>query len=89
MRLAFEKASATRGVTSDIFFRNLEQRLDNVVYRMGFARSRTEARQIVRRNHILVNGKRLNIPSARVAVGDVVAVAERSRSMPVLLTFRS
>jgi small subunit ribosomal protein S4 len=83
MRLAFEGAAATRGVTPDIFFRNLEQRLDNVVYRMGFARSRTEARQIVRHNHILVNGKRLNIPSARLAVGDVVAVVEKSRTMPV------
>jgi small subunit ribosomal protein S4 len=83
MRLTFEKASATRGVVSDMFFRNLEQRLDNVVYRMGFARSRTEARQIVRHNHILVNGKRLNIPSANIVVGDVVAVSEKSRSMPV------
>lgn len=83
MRLTFEKASATRGVTSEVFFRNLEQRLDNVVYRMGFARSRSEARQIVRHNHILVNGKRVNIPSAKLAIGDVVSVTEKSRTMPV------
>ena len=83
MRNTFEKASADRGITPDVFFRKLEQRLDNVVYRMGFARSRTEARQIVRHNHILVNGKRVNIPSAAVDTGDLVAVSEKSRTMPV------
>jgi small subunit ribosomal protein S4 len=83
MRIQFRKASAQRGVASDIFFRNLEQRLDNVVYRMGFARSRTEARQIVRHNHILVNGSRVNMPGANVAIGDVVLVSEKSRSMGV------
>ena len=79
-RLTFEKSAAERGVTSDIFFRNLELRLDNVVYRMGFSRSRNEGRQVVRHNHILVNGERCNIPSARLKVGDVVTVAEASRS---------
>jgi small subunit ribosomal protein S4 len=79
-RLTFEKAIAERGVTSDIFFRNLETRLDNVVYRMGFARSRSEARQVVRHNHILVNGKRCNIPSAKLAVGDEVRVVDKSKS---------
>ena len=81
-RLTFEKSIAERGVTSDIFFRNLETRLDNVVYRMGFARSRNEARQVVRHNHVLVNGKRCNIPSARLAVGDVVGLAEKSVKKP-------
>lgn len=83
MRIQFDKAASQRGVASDLFFRNLEQRLDNVVYRMGFARSRTEARQIVRHNHILVNGKRVNMPGANVAVGDVVSVTEKSRQMGV------
>lgn len=77
-RLTFDKSIAERGVTSDIFFRNLETRLDNVVYRMGFARSRNEARQVVRHNHVLVNGKRCNIPSANLEVGDTVALAEKS-----------
>jgi len=77
-RLTFAKSSAERGVTSEIFFRNLETRLDNVVYRMGFARSRNEARQVIRHNHLLVNGKRCNIPSARLKVGDEVALAAKS-----------
>lgn len=77
-RLFFERSTAERGVTSDIFFRNLELRLDNVVYRMGFARSRGEARQVVRHNHVLVNGKRCNIPSARLTVGDEVNLANKS-----------
>jgi small subunit ribosomal protein S4 len=81
MRLQFDRASSQRGVASDIFFRNLEQRLDNVVYRMGLARSRNEARQIVRHNHILVNGKRVNMPGANVALGDVVSVKESSKKL--------
>ncbi len=80
-RTTFEKSAAERGVTSDIFFKNLELRLDNVVYRMGFSRSRNEGRQVVRHNHILVNGERCNIPSAKLKVGDVVTVAEGSRSV--------
>lgn len=83
MRIQFDKAAAQRGVASDIFFRNLEQRLDNVIYRMGFARSRTEARQIVRHNHILVNGKRVNMPGASMSVGDVITISEKSRQMGV------
>jgi small subunit ribosomal protein S4 len=82
LRLSFDRAATERGVTSDIMFRNLEQRLDNVVFRMGFARSRNEARQIVRHNHILINGKRVNMPGANVKVGDMVSVREKSRSMP-------
>ncbi len=79
-RLTFEHSVLERGVTSEIFFRNLELRLDNVVFRMGFSRSRNEGRQVVRHNHVLVNGKRCNIPSARLKVGDVVTVAEKSQS---------
>lgn len=78
-RNTFEKSAAERGVTADIFFRNLELRLDNVVYRMGFSRSRTEGRQVVRHNHILVNGKRCNIPSAKLKVGDEVRLATPSQ----------
>ena len=82
LRLQFYRAASERGVTSDILFRNLEQRLDNVVFRMGFARSRSEARQIVRHNHILLNGKRVNMPGSNVDVGDTVAVVEKSRFSP-------
>lgn len=80
-RNSFEKAAAERGITSEIFFQRLEMRLDNVVYRMGFASSRQDAKQVVRHNHILVNGKRLNIPSAVLRMGDVVSVAEKSRKI--------
>lgn len=79
-RLYFRRASSERGVTGDIFFRKLETRLDNVVFRMGFARSRNEARQVVRHNHVLVNGKRCNIPSANMNVGDEVSLAAKSKS---------
>jgi small subunit ribosomal protein S4 len=81
MRIQFDRAATKRGVTSDIFFRNLEQRLDNVVYRMGFARSRSEARQLVRHNHIIVNGSRVNMPGANVDVGDLVSIKENSRKL--------
>ncbi len=80
-RTEFDKAAQTKGVTADIFFRNLELRLDNAVFRMGFATSRNDARQVVRHNHILVNGKRLNIPSAKLKVGDEVSLAEKSKPM--------
>lgn len=80
-RLTFDRSAAERGVTADIFFRNLETRLDNVVYRMGFARSRSEARQVVRHNHVLVNGKRCNIPSAKLAVGDEVKLVDSTPAM--------
>ena len=56
-------------------------RLDNVVYRLGYGRSRTEARQVVRHNHILVNGKKVNIPSYQIKVGDVVQIKEDSKSI--------
>jgi small subunit ribosomal protein S4 len=79
LRNLFAKSDKERGVTSETFFRNLELRLDNVVYRMGFARSRNEAKQVVRHNHILVNGKRCNIPSAAVYVGDEVSLAPASQ----------
>ncbi len=78
-RLFFRRSALERGVTGDIFFRKLETRLDNVVFRMGFARSRNEARQVVRHNHVLVNGKRCNIPSAIMAVGDEISLTAKSK----------
>ena len=77
-RNLFQKAAQEKGITSEKFFNKLEKRLDNVVYRMGFACSRQEAKQIVRHNHVQVNGKRVNIPSAQVRVGDQVKIVEKS-----------
>lgn len=74
----FEEASRKQGKTGDNLMTILELRLDNVIYRAGFARSRTEARQIVRHNHIEVNGKKVNIPSYEVKAGDVVTLKEKS-----------
>ena len=79
-RSLFASSDKRKGITSENFFNSLELRLDNVVYRMGFARSRNEARQLVSHKHILVNGKRCNIPSAVVSVGDEVTVKEKSRT---------
>ena len=77
-RNIFEKAAKMRGETADVFFSRLELRLDNAVYRMGFASTRQDSKQIVRHNHILVNGKRVNMPGYTLEVGDVVSVIERS-----------
>ena len=77
----FEKASKQKGITGENLLRLLEIRLDNVVYRAGFGRSRTEARQVVRHNHIEVNGKKVNIPSYQVKVGDVITVKEQSKGI--------
>jgi small subunit ribosomal protein S4 len=79
-RTMFQAAAKKRGVTAEIFFKDLELRLDNVVFRMGFARSRNEARQVVRHSHILVNGKRCNIPSATMSVGDEITLKPKSQS---------
>jgi small subunit ribosomal protein S4 len=69
------------GVTGDNLLRLLEMRLDNVMYRMGFGRSRTEARQVVRHNLVTVNGKKVNIPSYQVKVGDVLQIRDKSKSL--------
>ncbi|HEY5636139.1 MAG TPA: 30S ribosomal protein S4 [Burkholderiales bacterium] len=79
-RKTYAEASRSRGVTGERLLQLLETRLDNVAYRMGFGASRGEARQVVRHNAILVNGKRVNIPSYQVRAGDVIEVAERSKS---------
>jgi small subunit ribosomal protein S4 len=78
----FEKAAAMKGVTGENLLVLLEQRLDNVVYRLGLAPSRAAARQLVRHGHILVSGRRVNIPSYQVTPGQEVAVAERSKNLP-------
>lgn len=79
-------ASAQKGITGENLLRLLESRLDNVVYRLGFAKSRDEARQVVRHGHITVNGHRVNIPSYRVRPGEVVAVAAKSKDLLVIKT---
>lgn len=80
----YEMASRQQGVTGENLLRILESRLDNVVYRFGFAKSRAEARQQVRHGHIYVNGRRVNIPSYRVRPGDLVSVAPKARDMLVI-----
>ena len=76
----FAKADKQKGITGENLLVMLERRMDNVVYRLGFTDSRTQARQLVRHGHILVNGKRLDIPSALVKVGDVISIAPASAS---------
>ncbi len=80
-RRYFETAERLRGITGENLLLLLEQRLDNMVYRMGFATSRAEARQLVRHGHFQVNGKKVDIPSFRVKVGQAVTVRERSRTV--------
>ncbi len=79
-RLTYKAASQKKGVTGENLLQMLESRLDSVAYRMGFGASRTEARQVVRHNGILVNGKRVNIPSYQVKPGDVVEVAAHAKN---------
>ncbi len=77
-RLTFERAKRTRGVTGEIFMQLLETRLDNVVYLLGFARTRKAARQFVCHGHVQVNGRKVDIPSFECVPGDVVEVRDRS-----------
>src|SRR5208337_1250017 len=78
-RSYFEKAAAMKGITGENLLLMLERRLDNVVYRMGLATSRAEARQLVRHGHIQVAGRNVNIPSFQVSAGQEISVRERSR----------
>jgi len=80
----YELASRQPGITGENLLILLETRLDNVVYRLGFAKSRAEARQLVRHGHIVVNGKRLDIPSAHVREGDLVGVAPKAKDLLVI-----
>ena len=79
-RLTFERAKRQRGVAGEIFMRLLELRLDNIVYQLGFARSRAAARQFVNHGHVQVNGKKVDIPSFTCQPGDVIEVRERTSS---------
>ena len=80
----YKKAKSMEGVTGENLMRILESRLDNVVFRLGFARTRKEARQLVSHGHIQVNGRRVDIPSFRVKAGDLVAVAPKSKDLLVI-----
>ena len=77
----YDKAMKLDGITGDNLMSILESRLDNVVFRLGFARTRKEARQTVRHGHITVNGKRVDIPSYRVKAGDVVAASSKAKDL--------
>ena len=81
-RKYFDIAVKKQGVTGENLLILLETRLDNIAYRMGLAESRAQARQLVRHGHVTVNGKKVNIPSYLVKVGDVIAVREKSRNLP-------
>jgi small subunit ribosomal protein S4 len=81
-RRYFDLAERQQGITGENLLRLLETRLDNVVYRLGFAQSRAEARQLVRHGHFTVNGKRVNIPSYHIRTEDEIAVQEKSRELP-------
>jgi len=83
-RLYYKEADRRTGVTGEILMQMLELRLDNLVYRMGFAPSRASARQLVRHRHFSVNGRTVDIPSYQVRPGDVIAVREKSRKVAVI-----
>ncbi len=83
-RRYYYRAEKQKGITGTNLLLLLECRLDNMVYRMGFASSRNQARQLIRHNHILVNNRRVNIPSYQVKVGDVVEIRESSRKTPAV-----
>jgi small subunit ribosomal protein S4 len=87
-RSAYEKAAAAKGITGENLMSSLERRLDSVIYRMGFGTSRAQARQVVRHGHVDVNGRKCNIPSAVVKVGDTVSIRESSKNNPTVLAAR-
>ncbi|EGD46800.1 ribosomal protein S4 [Ruminiclostridium papyrosolvens DSM 2782] len=84
----FEMASRRKGITGENLLQILETRLDNVVYRLGLGTSRPESRQLVTHGHFTINGKRVNIPSYLIKVGDVIAVADKSKSSPKVKSIR-
>jgi small subunit ribosomal protein S4 len=79
-RLTFQRAERRKGITGANLLQELERRLDNVVYSLGFAASRAQGRQLVRHGHVTVNGKKVTIPSFRVSKGNLIAIKEKSRS---------
>ena len=84
-RILFEKAQRTKGITGEVLLQLLESRLDNVVYRLGLAKTRAAARQLVNHRHITLDGKVVNIPSCHVKPGQVVGVREKAKSLEVIL----
>lgn len=80
----YEEATKKNGVTGELLLQYLERRLDNVIYRLGFVKTRRQARQVVSHGHITVNGKRVNIASYRVKAGDVVAVSDKSKDVALI-----
>jgi small subunit ribosomal protein S4 len=80
----FEKAARMKGVTGAVLLQQLERRLDNVVQRLGFGTSRRQARQLVRHGHVYVDGRKVNIPSYQVSVGEEIAIKEGSRKLAVV-----
>jgi small subunit ribosomal protein S4 len=80
----FEKAARSKGVTGELLLQQLERRLDSVVFRLGFAVARRQARQLVRHGHIAVNGRKVNIPSFQVNVGEEITIRENSRKLVIL-----
>ena len=83
-RAYFEKAARRQGVTGEMLLQQLERRLDNVVYRLGFGISRRQARQLVRHGHVFVDGRKVNVPSYQVSVGEEITIREASRKLPIL-----
>ncbi|MBV9085934.1 MAG: 30S ribosomal protein S4 [Acidobacteriaceae bacterium] len=84
----FEKAARAKGVTGEQLLQQLERRLDNVVYRLGYATSRRQARQLVRHGHVEVDGRKVNIPSYEVSVGEEITVRERSKKITTIESAR-
>jgi small subunit ribosomal protein S4 len=85
-RSYFRRADQRKGITGENLLEMLEARLDNMVYRMGFANSRAEARQLVRHGHFIVNGRRVDIPSYQTRAGDTVSVREKSRKIAEIIS---
>src|SRR5450631_2228279 len=83
-RAYYEKANQASGVTGELLIQQLERRLDNVAFRLGFALSRRQARQVVRHGHVEVNGRKVNIPSYQVSVGDTVAIRENAKKLVIV-----
>ena len=83
-RAYYEKANRAQGVTGDLLVQQLERRLDNVAFRLGFAISRRQARQVVRHGHVEVNGRKVNIPSFQVSVGDTIAIRENAKKLVIV-----
>jgi small subunit ribosomal protein S4 len=83
-RAYYEKANRATGVTGELLIQQLERRLDNVAFRLGFAISRRQARQVVRHGHVTVNGRKVNIPSYQVNVGDEIAIRESAKKLLIV-----